>query len=241
MICCLMTGLLYGKIRNGYEVHIDSVSKTLQQFFTLGQDHGHPAKKKMKTCVDFMLHYRLTKELLHQLRIISPGLYAEIDNLKDRQGRDVDVYIKLVPHKIAVPLLTAASFYWPNKTDPDACYSEYGHQSVSLKLGVTSRTLRLLYHEFGHIQYIVPNLATYTKFYRQHYDWRSVDLSKIGHAPHDESGKNAEVYEKKFCKDYRRYLKKGGHSFRPASMLLMAYRKESRRVSVYSDWLAFRQ
>ena len=67
------------------------------------------------------------------------------------------------------------------ENDKDAYVSEYGPFSVSIKVWIVTRALLVLSHEFGHVKYQVPNLASYLEFHRTHY--MKLHIYFIGHSP----------------------------------------------------------
>jgi hypothetical protein len=131
--------------------------------------------------------------------------------LRIKKGKDTDVYIKITSRKYSYTPFLGATFFSLNANDEDANVSEYGEYSISVKIKVVNNVLQLLYHELGHIRYVVPNRAQYTKFYRRHYLLPdNLDPDYVGHSPLDQSGYLAKEYENRFLKDYTKYLRKGG-------------------------------
>jgi hypothetical protein len=231
----LSSSYLLGKIRNGYEYELQSHKLSLQKInLLLADDQGisFAQRMKMKSNIDELnIHiagYELTQALLVQFRIISPELYQEIDSLRDKRGRPTDVYVRVVTRDQAKAPLRAASFFNYFSSDEDACYSRYGQNTISIDIRLDDNALFLLSHELGHVRYIIPNVATYSKFYEKQYGKTKVDLSYIGHSHHDESGKYANAFEKKFLKDKQLYYKNGGK--KPESMFTIfnQLRKKSR-------------
>lgn len=95
-----------------------------------------------------------------------------------------------------------------DKTDKDAYSSEYGFNTVSVKVANVKRSSILLAHEFGHIRYLVPNLAMYVETYINYYKKKMVDSNAMGHQPDDPSGRMARTYEGKFAVAYYAKMKK---------------------------------
>jgi hypothetical protein len=91
--------------------------------------------------------------------------------------------------------------------DEDACFSEYGNHSVSVKVWISSKSLLVLSHELGHVTYQVPNLEAYTEYYKRVYPQLAPDANDIGHSPDDASGRGATDAEKEFKKDFLNYLR----------------------------------
>lgn len=93
--------------------------------------------------------------------------------------------------------------------DEDAYSSEYGERTVSIKVWAVTRALLVLSHEFGHVKYIIPNLATYKNYHVNNYRVGSTEHNHVGHNSDDPSGKCALEFEKKFKANYYAcYLKK---------------------------------
>lgn len=147
---------------------------------------------------------------MNQLATISPALYNEMDCLRDKRGRVTDIYVKLIPAEKASTPLIGATFFAKAGTDEDAHNSEYGEHSVSIKILCVSNALQLLYHELGHVNYVVPNLSEYVKFYRLCYADRHLSPHQTGHHSRDLSGKEAKAFESRYHNDYSHYLQFGG-------------------------------
>ncbi len=206
------------KIKNGYETEINNSKESLKALLAM-LDHAPsllPSERRsirmsIEHVVDYIVHYELTELLLEQFKAISPDLFSEMDSLKDKKGKDTDVYIKITSRKYSYTPLLGATFFSLHVNDEDANVSEYGEYSISVKIKVVDNVLQLLYHELGHIRYVVPNRAQYTKFYRRHYLLLdNLDPDYVGHSPLDQSGYLAKEYENRFLKDYSKYLRKGG-------------------------------
>ena len=217
LLCILSTITLFGRIKNGYEPQLTATKVSLRQLNLLLQHEKDMSlgkrlkiRSEIQKLTEFITCYQLTEELIRQFRNISPGIYFEIDSIKDRRGRPTDVYVKIVTKARSRIPLKAASFLSQAPRDKDACLSEYGLYSVVADIGVADNSLSLLGHELGHIKYIIPNLAEYTKFYNSQYSNSVIGLHYVGHNRHDLSGKWASAFEKRLLKDYATYLLAGG-------------------------------
>lgn len=226
---------VYGKIRNGHEVRFrhaqDSLPILKQRLATavgLTSLEKRDLKARIANLSEIMIYHELTRDVLDRLKAISPRLYNEMDELKDRMGRPTDVYVRLISmREIRVPFV-AASILSRSVRDRDAAWSEHGLHSVAVDLWVSERALLSLSHEFGHLSYIVPNLASYSEYYRKHY--RSVTArNRIGHLSEDKSGQLAKIFEKRYMADYRSYVAQSGRL--PSILSAMA---EIRRY--YRHW-----
>ena len=105
----------------------------------------------------YQSHYELTEELLKQFKHISPDLYNRIDSIRDAKGRFTDVYVKFIPREEASIMAAGITRMAQSDEDKDACFSEYGKHSVSVKIWISSKALLVLSHELGHVNYQVPN------------------------------------------------------------------------------------
>jgi len=217
ILCALSSNNVFGTIKNGYALRLTSAKVSLRQLNLVLQHEKDMSlgkrlkiKSKIERLTEFITCYQMTEELIRQFRKISPGIFFQIDSIKDRRGRATDVYIKIVTKdKLRVPL-KAASFLSHAANDRDACFSEYGLYSVALDISISDNSLSLLGHELGHVKYIIPNLAEYTKFYNSQYCNSVIGLQYAGHNRHDLSGKWAIAFEKGLLKDYATYLLEGG-------------------------------
>lgn len=229
LLFLLSASNLFGKIRNGYEAQLYSCKLSLHGLNMellnrpdLTRDKRLRIESKIDYLIDFISYYELTEELIRQLRMVSPGIYLEIDSLIDRRGRPTDVYVRVMPREKLRTQMKAASFVTRSSIDEDASVSEYGEHSVAVDIGISDNALFLLSHEFGHINYIVPNLAAYSEFYDKHYVKPRVKSDFIGHKPHDESGKCANVFEQRFIEEKARYRFHGG--IKPESPYILVNR-----------------
>jgi hypothetical protein len=222
---------------NGYEPQIQNNRIALQKLRTLLLEKKQMSvaqrvrvKSEIENLTNYVCYYELTEALIHQLRIVSPNIFYEADNLEDKRGRPTDIYVKLIPKELARIGLEAASFFAQASVDEDANHSVYGDYSVAVDIWFCNNVLFLLSHELGHIKYIVPNLATYCKFYNRHYYKEKVNLDRIGHLRFDPSGKCAKIFERRFVEDLKSYSKNMGK--RPEDFFsLMARIKKSMRNS----------
>lgn len=237
-LVCILASLMvvsctFGKIRNGYSNNLDDCRKSLhalQEILAPGENlspaQRRTVKAKIQSLTDFISYHDVTEQLIAQLLTVSPDLYYNMDNLKDKKGRLTDIYVKLIPREKAVVSLMGVSFFSQDETDGDAHNSGYGQRSVSIEIWIGPDALQLLYHELGHTNYIVPNIADYSGFYRQHYVGHDIKPSFIGHHPQDGSGKMAQAFEARYRKDYALHLKNGGSPLDSMQFLMMKWRKD---------------
>jgi hypothetical protein len=91
--------------------------------------------------------------------------------------------------------------------------------------------LFLLSHEFGHVKYIVPHVASYTKFYSNKYAQSRFSSSVVGHGAGDQSGKTALLYEKKYMEAKRNYFDEGGKKQDSLTTLFGRFRRNIRSLA----------
>ena len=234
VVCVLLVNHLFAKIKNGYEQRLEDSRSSLQSLNLLLLEDKKMSplarlqfKSKMDFLIDYISFYELTDEFIRQFKILAPVMFTELDNIKDKRGRFTDIYIKLVPlEKSRIPL-SAASFFKSMKDDEDANVSQYGPFSVSVDIVIVHNALFLLSHELGHIKYIVPNLADYSKFYNWRYNNLKIHDS-MGHSPNDLSGKESHIFERRFIEEQKTYYNHGGKKPMSLFPLLTQIRKNTK-------------
>ena len=176
IIFFLMLNSAWAKLRNGYEKDIHYVRERLKNYSDILNTNNNLSaseRRKMKASINDLIiyqsHYELTEELLKQFKRISPGLYNRIDSIKDAKGRFTDVYVKFIPREEAIVMAAGITQMAQSDEDMDACFSEYGKHSVSIKIWISSKALLVLSHELGHVNYQVPNFETYIEYYKTEY------------------------------------------------------------------------
>ena len=200
-----------GEIRNGYEKDILCLRSSFNSLVTMLQDNSlsvskkHKAKRNLDFVIKKLAYYELTEMLLMQFKIISPDLFEEINTIIDKKGRPVIVYVKFIPEDEAEIRAWGVTYINQVETDSDAYRSEYGDNTVSVKIWVVNKALLVLAHELGHVKYLVPHLASYVRYHKENYT-ENPHFGDVGHNPGDPSGKNAKVYEKRFREEYDVFL-----------------------------------
>jgi len=198
--------VVFGEIMNGYEKDILSLRQSLKHLSLLMQEKTLTAdqRRKLKSTIEVVLnnisYYELTENLLNQFKVMAPDLHEEISTITDSRGKAVNVYVKFIPKDATSVKAWGTTYIDHAKNDNDTYVSEYGENSVSVKIWLVNKALLVLSHELGHVKYQVPNLATYLQYYRKHYDPNDHEDCR-GHNPDDPSGKNALEYEKRFRKN----------------------------------------
>ena len=230
-------GCLFGKIRNGYEAQLQRTKVSLQKLTSqLAEDNNlsflerQKIKTEIKRLINIISCYELTLELIDQLRMVSPDVYNEIDSIKDRRGRLTDVFIKVITEEQTRIQLKGASFFAQASEDEDANLSEHGEYSVSVNIWIVHNALQLLYHELGHVKYVVPNLASYSKFYKKYYHNYVIGVNSIGHHTYDQSGKFACAFERRFFKDKVNYLRTGAIKLESAISIMEKIKRNNRNL-----------
>jgi len=172
LLCLLVIKSSFGAIKNGYEREITSARRSLTALYsllssskTLTASQQLVLKIKIDQHVDFISNYQLTAQLLEQFGLIAPGLYNEIDSIKDKTGRTVDVYVKFVHANLLPQPLSALTRVEQHEADENCSLSEYGINTVSISVAIEKKSLRFLAHEFGHVKYLVPNISGYLKYF----------------------------------------------------------------------------
>jgi len=205
-----------GNIKNGYGFDIQGARESLRNIkLLLEAERNLPflqkvsMKNKIDDLIHFITYYELTEKLLDQFRSISPDLYYEIDSLRDKKGRNVNIYIKFVPENEMLPGVAGTTNIAQDINDPDAYHSEYGIHTVSVRIKVDKKSLQLLAHELGHVQYQVPNLASYIGYHKQYYLTNSYKAKSMGHNDNDPSGRQARDFTNRFQKTYLEVLRAG--------------------------------
>jgi hypothetical protein len=215
-------------MRNGYEKNINYVRESLSNYYhrlstnkNLSASEKRKMKARMEELITYQSYYELTENLLNQFKVISPAIFNKIDSIKDAKGRPTDTYVQFIPREEGLVMPAGTTYMAQSNEDEDACHSEYGKQTVVVKVWVFDKALFVLSHELGHVDYQVPNLAAYTEYYKKVYPLFLTESSYIGHECNDSSGKNAKVFETMFKKDYMNFLKSRGRNEAPGSPLAL--------------------
>lgn len=203
---------LFAEVRNGYEKDIlafrrslQSLQAMLQTNQSLRRSEKRRIKENIRSLVNLIVYYEITDSLLKQFKAISPELYNVMDTLNDCNGRPIDIYVKFIPKDQLKFQSAGAAFFTPSVNDPDRCSSRYGEGSVLVEVWIFNKALAVLAHEFGHLDYVVPNLRAYVQFYKQEYGHAGAGVM-LGHRVNDPSGNVASIFEGRFRKSYATYV-----------------------------------
>ena len=232
LVCVLLFACspVFGEIKNGYEKNIELTKESLTYLQDLleNTDLSFFRRRKVEAVIQSLVnhisYYELTENLLNQYKIIAPELFSEVDTITDRLGRPVDVYVKFVPIDATEVKAWGITQVSQMENDKDAYVSEYGPFTVSIKVWIVSRALLVLSHEFGHVKYQVPNLASYLEFHKMHYKNPGM-LTFIGHSPNDPSGQSANHFGNIFRRTYMNFLKTGNERVQSPAVLLTKIKK----------------
>lgn len=203
-------------IRNGYQAQLDAANSRVSTIENVLNSKNNSTKvkkmaakqlKKAKRNLNkIQKKFEQTKQLISDLQSIDSQLFNEINTITNSEGTETDVYVK------AITLSGDDAVYGTtnvnqNPDNPNEYMSDYGVNTVSVTAQV--RNFSKLAHEFGHVKYQVPNLATYAKYYKSKYGKNSgYTGQELGHLPGDQSGQMVEVVMERFYKAYRKYKKK---------------------------------
>jgi hypothetical protein len=216
MIIACNYSVVFGEMINGYEKDIVSMRQSLKHLTMLMQEKTLTSdqRRKLNSTIEVVLnnisYYELTENLLNQFKVMAPDLHEEVSTITDSKGKAVDVYVKFIPKDATNVKAWGTTYIDHAKNDSDTYLSEYGENTVSVKIWLVSKALLVLSHELGHVRYQVPNLAAYLEYYREHYDRSDHDDCK-GHNPDDPSGKKAMEYEKRFRRNIISFMKLDNH------------------------------
>ena len=210
LVLCISFFTSSSKIINGYEKDIQSARRSLPHLEALPR--SQEGLRRLEEVRLFIMYFELTQALLNQFKDISPALYNQIDTIADAKGRTVDVYVKFVPRSGVPEGALGVTNINQSANDPDGYLSEYGLHTVSVKICIVKASLTILAHEFGHISYQAPNLASYVAFFARNYPDQHIKASYLGHKPNDPSAASAVAFERIFRRHFSDYLKKTGNT-----------------------------
>jgi len=200
-------------IKNGYEVEIQRARETIGNIYSLlekeivsgNNDNIRKLRKYLanvkRTEAGYIKYYNLTEALIRKMKIIDPHLFNEINSIRDKIGNQTDVYVKVIPleKNQAFRGRTNVSH---SENNQNICVSSYGEKSISIVVVKCPKALIHLAHEFGHVKYIVPNLAEYKRYYKTWFNSVSCQMESKGHAQDDLSGKIADLTVQAFMDQY---------------------------------------
>jgi len=198
--CGICSGNLQGKVRNGYESKIGEFRSSLKCLETILKQPDLPLsqRRQIKLSIDRLRqsirYFDLTNEMLETFRALSPDLFLAVDTIKNVYGESVDVFVAFVPKRAMLKGIQGTTNL-ACTPDMNRYVSEYGVNTVSVRITCMSRGYKLLAHEFGHVWYQVHHLAAYMNYVHEHYPDAGFGTMAIGHNSHDPSGSTANLFE----------------------------------------------
>lgn len=231
---CLFSSIsLTAKIRNGYATDVAAarecihlLNQRLSVYPAIKENERRHILAAMKLHAEAIQRYELTESLLVQFKMMSRDMYRQIDELRDKRGRETDVYVRFIPEERAYVMLSGATFIEASSRDEDASQSRYGELTVAIDIWICETALNLLAHEFGHTQYIVPNLAAYRKYYHDTYSGALWKTSRAGHHPSDLSGMGAFAFGHQFLRDRKTFRQNSSKPVQRVTEVMRNIRKD---------------
>src|SRR5262245_1337099 len=103
LLCLELTTTLTASIKNGYAPELVSAREYLRELSRrLRENPDMPDSERrrinlaIREHTETVTHYQLTDALLKQMREISPVMFDIMDQLKDRRGRETDIYVRFI-------------------------------------------------------------------------------------------------------------------------------------------------
>lgn len=214
-----------GKIKNGYESGIVAARESIKVLHSqlklpITASQRRKVESSIRKVTTYIVFYELTESLLEQFHTIAPEIYGELDSIKDRLGRETDVYVEFIPEERARIMAWGVTNVAHKFNDNDAYASVHGDYTVSIKIWTVNNALEVLAHELGHVKYQVPHLSAYMEYYKASYKLGTCDPNYVGHDVNDISGRTAIKFAKRYRKMFYQYWKDGRSHFpSPASLV----------------------
>lgn len=148
-----------------------------------------------------------TEALIKEVWQIDSGLCAKVSRVTNAEGTLTHVYVKVVSrtseeyinlsrhHYVACAYTSVGQ----EAINAHVCTSRAGTNTVTITVAYGCDALKALGHEYAHVLYIVPNLATYMKF------WTSNDDFHNGHSKDDPSYFFLNEIEQNYLNRYIEY------------------------------------
>jgi hypothetical protein len=229
---------LKASIKNGYEKEnfdYETRLKYFQELLSTNNLSVHQRqiiKSKFDSLLNNIYYHLLTETLLIQFQMIAPDLFDEVSSIRDAKGRSVNVYVKIIPEDGTTVKAWGMTYLSQLSHDNDAYVSKYGTHTVSIKIWAVNKALFVLAHEFGHVKYQVPHLASYMNDYKKYYSGAYVAFDNLGHHPRDLSGKSANQYVKRFRKQYSYFSKTSTEIIQKPIELLVRIKRNFKLVTI---------
>ncbi len=207
----------YSEIKNGYECKIKLAVENLEYFDSLEQVYlkldqqqnlrtiRYWSRWVQKKHDKYVKMYILTQNYLASFKTISPIIYNSIDSIQDKNGNITDVYVMIIEeNSFQEEGIVAVTNLDQCNDNIHTYHSDYGHRSVSLIIERNSqrKILELMAHEFGHVLYQVPNLASYIEYFNKTYDDTNQER---GHFKEDPSHHSVKKTLDRYWQSYINY------------------------------------
>ncbi len=209
----------YADIKNGYEDELKLSIDNLRNLDSLLE--SSPENDRLISVHKSVLRrskmlekkYSRTQELLDMFKEVSPGIYNAVNQLRDYTEHSTDVYVCVIDetdftHQGVLATTNVAH----SKKSSHVYHSEYGDHSASIKIAHLShyKMLKVLAHEFGHVLYQVPNLASYWEYFQKTYLKYDNTIAK-GHAKNDPSHLSVKKTLRKYLISFSNHRKSNGN------------------------------
>lgn len=226
-----------GKIKNGYNKNIHEVINELhfltelkngkiinfngaKEWDQLNKSQKVIIKAKIKDLKKTIKYYLITEYLISEFNEICPEIIEEVSNIKNFENCTTDIYLKVVPSENEIRSVSGTTYISRDLKKPHICTSEYGLNTVSVKICDHKKGLKVLAHELGHVKFIVPRLDQYIEYCRIRYHQKNIEVVVIDHQASDMGSKCVFEYEKRFRTAYREYTKQNGkNTYNPKVVL----------------------
>jgi hypothetical protein len=202
----LFIGELRAEIKNGYAAGIEQAKislAALEKIYDSPSSMTLKETQRLRERIELLKNYiRLfgtTERYLVELRITAPALLARVDSLRDKNGNLVDVHVLIVAERSLPEGVIGITNLDLTAADEHSHSSEFGANTVSVRISEDVNCLKILAHELGHVYYQIPNLSEYRAYFTDQYLSAKRSSSSIGHDAGDPSGRQAREFEKELA------------------------------------------
>jgi hypothetical protein len=226
-----------GEIKNGYNKNIHQVINELhfltelkngriinlngaKEWDQLNTSQRIIIKTKIRDLKKTIKYYLVTEYLISEFNKICPEMIEEVSNIKNFDNCVTDIYLKVVPIDNDIRSVSGATYISRDLKKPHICISEYGMNTVSVKICAHKNGLKVLAHELGHVKFIVPRLDQYIEYCRIRYHQKNIEVVVIDHQASDMGSNCVFEFERRYRKAYRAYSKQNGkNTYNPKVVL----------------------
>ncbi len=179
-LCLIISFHINGEIFNGCAVKLVEARQSLANLQALKSKYGN--SEKIAELYDHLRRVKLeirrltlcaerTERLLESFSELRFEFEFDPSNVMDASNRLVDVYVLVLDIEEMGESVFGMTQFSQDPNNLDSPRSMYGPGTVMVQIRYCAiqKMLRYLIHEFAHIQYQIPNLAAYIKYYRQTY------------------------------------------------------------------------